>query len=124
MTRRPSQGADREADRASRIARLNDAFRCQNNTGFSIDGMLVMTRRLAFRDWAFQSQVIEAVRSFTAFENGNDPYREHDFGMIEVDGEQLFWKIDVYATPEGFDAGDPASDTAFRVLTIMFADEY
>lgn len=40
--------------------------------------------------------VVSLVRSFTDFTKDNDPYGEHDFGMVEHQGEKYFWKFDYY----------------------------
>lgn len=69
--------------RASRIAELNDRLR---RTG--VGGRTVMTRAVADLPHATRTAIIDAVRSFTAFTTSNDPHREHDFGKVELDGEQ------------------------------------
>lgn len=67
--------------------------------------------------------LIEAVRSFDAFNEDNDPYGEHDFGSLEWEGEKVFWKIDYYAQDlSGW--CDPLSVACRRVLTVMLAEEY
>jgi hypothetical protein len=37
-----------------------------------------------------------AVASLDGFTEDNDPYRERDFGAIELEGERYFWKIVYY----------------------------
>jgi hypothetical protein len=69
--------------------------------------------------------LLRRVAEFTEFKADNDPYGEHDFGKIEIEGESYFWKIDCYdkSLESGSpDPSDPAVTT--RVLTIMRADEY
>lgn len=69
--------------------------------------------------------MLDAVRSFEAFEPGNDPYEEHDFGAVEVDSVRAFWMIDYYDREfrcTSSDASDPA--VTERVLTVMLAEEY
>jgi hypothetical protein len=73
----------------------------------------------------FVSCVIASVRDFTAFEEGNDPYQEHDFGSVTVMSEQCFWKIDYYDRSRTQGSPDPADPSVTtRVLTIMLATEY
>jgi hypothetical protein len=55
----------------------------------------------------------------------HDPYQEHDFGMLTVDGHRVMFKIDCYDLELSGHSPD-ASDAAVtrRILTIMLADEY
>ena len=58
-------------------------------------------------------------------EEGNDPYDERDFGVVQMEATKYFWKIDYYDKARKFaspDAADPLQ--TYRVLTIMRADEY
>lgn len=41
-----------------------------------------------------RSKIVKAVRSFNYFTYDNDPYGEHDFRDIKVDGNDVLWKID------------------------------
>ena len=62
---------------------------------------------------------------FDAFTEENDPYRERDFGAVELEGERYFWKIDYYDRSLRLGAEDPTDTTeTTRVLTIMHASEY
>ena len=69
--------------------------------------------------------VVSLVRSFTDFTKDNDPYGEHDFGMVEHQGEKYFWKFDYYDQNLEYGSPEP-SDTSLttRVLTIFLAEEY
>ena len=59
------------------------------------------------------------------FDEGNDPHHEHDFGKIEVVGNEIFWKIDYYDKTMDNGSEDPADPSkTSRVLTIMLASEY
>lgn len=71
------------------------------------------------------------VRTFSEFNEGNDPYGEHDFGVVDLAaystevGHRVFWKIDYYDAEGLYGSEDPANpDVTTRVLTIFFADEY
>lgn len=105
----------------SRIRAFNDAFR---RRGLQ-NGQWVLTRGVADMGAAFVLQAVRAVRQFDAFDGGDDPYGEHDFGAFDLAGERLFWKIDYYdpSLSYGSDAPDNPEATS-RVLTIMLASEY
>ena len=66
-----------------------------------------------------------AVASFEDFTEDNNPYRERDFGAVELAGERYFWKIDYFDRTLRFGAEAP-TDTSetMRVLTFMHASEY
>ena len=70
-------------------------------------------------------EVISLVRSFTDFTKDNDPYGEHDFGMVEHRDSKYFWKFDYYDQNVEFGSPDP-SDTSqtTRVLTVFLSEEY
>jgi hypothetical protein len=68
---------------------------------------------------------VKAVRNYRDFGPDNDPYGEHDFGMFELDGETLNWKIDYYDRELRYGADDPSdAEKTRRVLTILLAEEY
>jgi hypothetical protein len=107
-------------DRTARIRGLNDALR-MTFTG----GRVMLSAGVAALDGADKAAVLEKVRTFAAFDNSNDPHREHDFVSVEHNGDTFFAKIDYYAP--GMDSGseDPADpNQTMRVMTIMRADEY
>lgn len=107
--------------KTARIRELNDAFRTSLAGGrvFTTDGV-------STRGADFVAKALAAVRTFDCFEEDNDPYGEHDFGSLELDGQKLFWKIDYYDKGDlHFGAEDPSDPGATeRVLTIMLAEEY
>lgn len=106
--------------RAVRIAELNDALR----TTFQ-GGRVFMTAAIDALADEVKADVLETVRTFSQFDGANDPYGEHDFGSIELEGETYFFKVDYYALDlngGSENAADPSVTT--RVLTIMRADEY
>jgi hypothetical protein len=41
-------------------------------------------------------KVLRQVQMFDAFTTDNDPYGEHDFGQITLEGKTFFWKINYY----------------------------
>ena len=112
-----------DAERVYRAAvrTLNDRFRVEGRGA----GRLVVTAGVAARGDAFVRAAIEAVRGFDRFTTDNDPWGEHDFGALQVEGKQLFWKIDYYDPTLTYGSENPASEVATqRVLTIMLAEEY
>jgi len=114
------QSANAISDRTDRIRALNDAFRT-----YFFGGAVVVTSGVAALNSKTQQTVLNAVRKFTAFDRDNDPYAEHDFGHIEVDGERFFFKIDYYDRALEFGSPNPADpNVTTRVLTVMLADEY
>lgn len=105
---------------ASRIRELNDLFR----TCF-IGGRVLITEGVTALGQDFTSGCVEAVQRFSDFTADNDPYGEHDFGCVPVDGRKVCWKIDHYDRDCRYGSespADPAQTT--RVLTIMLASEY
>lgn len=106
--------------KAARIRELNDAFR-MTFTG----GRVMLTAGVNALDELDKAAVLEKVRTFAAFDNGNDPHREHDFVSIEHGGEKYFAKLDYYALDLASGSEDPADPAqTVRVMTIMRADEY
>jgi len=106
---------------AAKIRELNDDFRKHfpgNRRRYITDGIF------AFSD-DDRDAILEKVRTFDAFTEGNDPHGEHDFGSFDYKAERIFWKIDYYDAVCEYgseDSADPAKTT--RVLTIMLAEEY
>ena len=102
------------------IRALNDSFRQT-----FIGGRVMKTDGVATLAEEVQQKLIAEVKVFSKFEKGNDPYGEHDFGSIKLEGATFFWKIDYYDLAMSQGSVDPANEAAtIRVLTIMCADEY
>ena len=103
-----------------RTRMLNDALRQGRGSG-----RLQVTRGVIDLGPDRTRLALEEVAGFTRFDEGNDPYGEHDFGAFEIAGRQLFWKIDYYDANLEAGAPDPADEGAcVRVLTVMLASEY
>jgi hypothetical protein len=106
--------------RVSRIRKLNDLLR---TTGRG--GRIFITRGVAERGRGFLRQAIAELKAFSAFDEANDPHREHDFGGFEISGETVLFKIDYYDPTLTYGAEDPADpDRCVRVLTLMMAEDY
>lgn len=105
-------------DNSAAIACLNDAART-SFTGCRV----VITQGIAGMNEL--GCLYGKVRAFAEFTERNDPYREHDFGAVEHEGQMVFWKFDYYDVDLLMHSPDP-SDPAVtcRVLTIMLAEEY
>ncbi len=72
-----------------------------------------------------KAAVLEAVRGVDAFDEGNDPHAEHDFGSVVVGDATCFFKIDYYDVDIRYGADDPSNAAqTTRVMTIMLASEY
>lgn len=107
-------------ERTARIRALNDQLRRHE-----IAGDVLLTPAIAAFGKGFTVSALTAVASFSAFEPGNDPYGEHDFGLVIVQGQRLFWKIDYYNHSLTQAAEDPSDHASTRrVLTLMLPEEY
>lgn len=108
-------------DRATTIRRLNDAFR----RGEIANGKVIVTSGVNSRGLDFVLAVFDAVQRFDDFTPACDPYGEHDFGVVTVSDETIFWKIDYFDQAIGFGSPDAAdADVTVRVLTVMLSEEY
>lgn len=120
MTTETSCNLQKNKPRTFEIARLNDAFRRS-----LVGGQVLVTNGVLSLGHAEVDNVIDAVRRFSDFSAGNDPYGEHDFGMVTCEGQEIFWKIDYYDAQLEFGSPNPADPSVTtRVLTIMLASEY
>lgn len=110
-----------EEPASQRIRELNDRFRC----GGVGNGSVMITVGLAGMGEDFVAATVQAVRCFDAFTKESDPWGEHDFGAIEIEGERVFFKIDYYNCARTAGSENPANEgLTHRVLTIMLAGEY
>ena len=105
----------------TKIAELNDRFRKGDLTHGRIVGSEIFSNLNPDRQLA----LIRLVRAFDDFRPENDPYGEHDFGSIEVEGDKWFFKIDYYDKNLEYGSEDPSDPTQTRrVMTIMHCSEY
>ena len=104
----------------AKIRELNDQFR---KTG--IGGRLMITAGIKAMGEKAVAEIIAKVRSFDQFTNDNDPYGERDFGKIEHNGEDIFFKMDYYDRNLEYASPDPSDPkVTMRVMTIMTGMEY
>ncbi|NLR98879.1 DUF3768 domain-containing protein [Rhizobium sp. P38BS-XIX] len=115
-----TNGADIVGVKAARIRALNDTFRC----ALPERGVMITTGVRALPADRLLALLV-AVREFDAFNPGNDPHDEHDFGAVELESTTYFWKIDYYDLDHRYGSPDPVDPgLTSRVMTIMRADEY
>ena len=106
--------------KTDRIRSLNDAFRRT-----FVGGAVMITAGVEAMPLDQRRSLLQKIREFAAFDEGNDPHGEHDFGAVEEGGERFFFKIDYYDLNTEFGSPDPADPVVTtRVLTVMRADEY
>lgn len=106
---------------SAQIRALNDAFR-QRLEG---SGQVLITSGIQSCGKSFVRRAVAAVQAFDDFSEDNDPYGEHDFGSIDLEGQKVFWKIDCYDKALEYGSPDPANPAVTtRVLTILLAHEY
>ena len=102
------------------MAELNDALR--RNHGL---GRVVMTSGVKALSPLTVALAWKCVATYETFNEGNDPYGEHDFGSFEIGSRTFFWKIDYFDLAMEYGSEDPADPAkTTRVLTLMLADEY
>lgn len=105
---------------AATIAALNDRFR---HTFWG--GQVMTTCGVNALSDDKRAALFNFVRDFDNFVQDNDPYGEHDFGKVVIEGQDFFWKISYYDLLMEFGSENPADPTiTTRVLTIMLASEY
>jgi hypothetical protein len=105
-----------EATTTNPIAELNDQFR----------------KAAPNQDWRFTRGAIDlkaelerAIAAFNDFNEGNDPYKEHDFGAVAIADDKYFWKIDYYDLDLKWGSEDPSDPKVTRrFMTVMHCSEY
>lgn len=109
-------------EKTARIRELNDELRTLG-TGKNIRA--VMAGSLAHDTEEFQAAATRAMRNFTDFNLGDDPYGQHDFGAFNVEGKRMMFKIDYFSLDEE-NASDHPEDpnVTIRVLSLFYADDY
>ena len=110
-----------DAPQNHRVRDLNDAFRTRGLGR----GSVMVTEGVTAHGAVFVMEVVAAVRRFNAFTEDNDPWGEHDFGAVEIEGQKIFWKIDPYDIDLQAQSPNPANPAVTHsILTIMLASEY
>jgi len=109
-----------EESKTRKIAELNDAFRKT-----FVGGQVFMTPGIDALDERTKAEVITAVMEFDSFDEGNDPYGEHDYGTVQIAGKTYVWKINTYDLRLKYMSPDP-SDPAVtrRTLSLLLPSEW
>ena len=80
----------------NKIAELNDNLR-QNLFNPGKD-KVILTQGVSNLPFDEQLRILIKVKLFNNFNAWNDVYQEHDFGKLEHNGTDYFFKIDYYDT--------------------------
>ncbi|RKU21049.1 hypothetical protein C6499_22785 [Candidatus Poribacteria bacterium] len=109
---------------AKSIQLRNDLFRKAVFMVPRPDGRAFMTSTVENLAAETKAVLFDKIIAFDNFTQDNDPYGEHDFGCIELDGiPKIYWQINYYEDASmKARAADPLN--AYRVLVVMFAEEY
>lgn len=113
--------AESQSDpRTPKIRALNDRLRRD-----LVGGRIFMTPGVQGLGDTVVSQVLLEIMAYDDFTPDNDPYGEHDVGLLKINGETILWKIDYYDRSLCYGSPDPADEAVTtRVLTIMLSSEY
>lgn len=115
----PEAADDLDAETLA-IRTLNDQLR-QTFSG----GQVLLTPGVNALRSDSVARVIKAIQEFDEFGKDNDPYRTHEFGMVDVDGERVMFKVDAYDKNLEYGSPNPADPAVTtRVMTILLASEY
>lgn len=112
---------------AVKIAAQNDRFRAGLLAGMDEDlrGNVVVTAAVRNMGRDFETAAYLAVARDTDFTQDNDPYGDHGFGVVTVNGTKLFWKIDLYDDELVYGSPAPADPSVTRrILTILLPSDY
>lgn len=122
MSESQNEFNDRESlnETDQRIRDLNDRFR-QSFEG----GQIVLTRGFRSLPNGVVIKAFLAIQRFDDFDEGNDPYGTHEFGTLNIDGQDIWFKIDAYDQNLEYGSPDPSDPSVTqRVMTILLPDEY
>jgi hypothetical protein len=102
------------------IRALNDELRENLSAGKAL-----ITAGVAALGAEAVARIVKTIAVYDDFCHANDPHEEHDFGVFEVDGHKIFFKIDYFDKSRISHSPDPSDPSVTeRVITIMLAEEY
>jgi hypothetical protein len=103
-----------------RIRALNDELRIHHR-----GGKIVVTVGVKALGPLLVRRLDDALAAFDEFDEDSDPHGEHDFGVVEVGGREIMFKIDYYDKTLNYLSPDPANpEVTSRVMIIMLVEEY
>ena len=106
--------------RQERIRQLNDNLRCKAR-----GGKVMVTQGITQLAKGTLPKIVNAIGAFNDFTEANDPYGEHDYGTVTVEGIKVYWKIDYYDRQLQYGSPDAANpDVTTRVMTIYLPSEH
>lgn len=111
-----------------RIAQLNDAARQNKLKGATI--VIASSALASLQDATGAAETISSqiaiLRALKSWEPpANDAHGERDFGILDVLGIRLFFKIDYYDLNMEYHSEDAANDSLTRrVVTVMLPENY
>src|SRR3954468_13714244 len=101
----------------ARVRTLNDLLRRHR-----LGGQVVLTPGVLALGLDLLLLIDDAVARFDAFTPDNDPYGEHDFGLVRVQGHVVLFKIDYYDLSRSAHSPDPSDPSVTcRIMTLMLA---
>lgn len=110
-----SYDEDARLFQAGKVRDFNDALRRDMP-----HGRVLLTRSVAQLPLQDVRQILELVRAFDTFNADNDPWNEHDFGKVNFEGQQYYWKIDALDLSMEYGSPDPTDETVTkRIITLM-----
>ena len=89
-------------------------------------GRVVLTRAVAARGPLFPLLCLLEIARHETFGPEDDPEGRHDFGAVDVQGERVWFRIDLYAD-EAMEWGSERPDDpslTYRVLTVMLPSDW
>ena len=106
------------------IAEQNDLFR-RSWPHALIPGRFLLMPGVAARPGSFQSTCISAVRSYNGFPDANEPYDTRRMSALEVDGERIWFRIDLYDEHYRSYPKNPINPSKTkRLLRVYSADDW
>ena len=118
-----------ETQTAAIIAQQNDAFRRSITASVKAanvpPGKMVMTAGIAAEGDEFRAKMFSALVAFDDFNEDADPYGLHEMGVLEIEGQKVWFKFDLYDENYEYGAETPTDPKRTRrVLTLLFPSEY